>query len=358
MNAPLSGAAEIPSAAYAFFEQLHRSFETATQDTGCTERYFKLGNQTLRLAFAGSTLATQITPALEHLATLPTEGADLTVLLWDDVTSQTTLPPLPWQNQTTHAQFATVQALNTDRIFVSYNEYGGILNVYDVVNHTALFWLRDGRNVPTHEAATPLRNLLHWFLMHHNAHFIHSGAVGTATGGVLLAGKAGSGKSTTAVACLASDLLYTADDYCMLAADPAPRVYALYATAKLHGANLERVAHVGPAVVNKHELATDKATVQLYPAWQDKLLLQFPLRAILLPRVTGGRDTNLVPATTAESIRALTLSTVMILPRTDAATVRKLNRLLAQVPAYHLELGSDMAQIPQIILKVLAHPAD
>lgn len=342
-------------AALDFFQRLRRSFETAHKQAGCDERFFKLGNFTLRLCFAGPALAAQITPALNHLSATLITDADLTVLLWDDITTETTLPTLPWQTQTTHEQFDTVKALNTERFFVTFNEYGGILNAFDAATNTALFWLRDGRHVPTHEASTPLRNILHWFLMHNGAHFIHSGAVGFASGGVLLAGKAGSGKSTTAVACLESTLHYTADDYSMLAAEPEPQVYSLYATAKLHGHNLERVAHIHAAVVNKDELKREKATVLLYPAWQEKLLYHFPLRAILLPRVTGAHDTKLVPATTAESIRALTLSTVLILPRTDAATVQKLNRLIVQVPAYHLELGTDMTQIPQVILNYLNH---
>lgn len=340
-----------------FFDGLHSAFETASRKGGCDERFFQLGSFTLRLCFAGPALAAQITPALNHLATVPTGNPDLTVLLWDDVTTETILPTFPWQTQPTREQFATVQALNTRRFFVTFNEYGGILNAFDATTRTALFWLRDGQHVPTHETATPLRNLLHWFLMHNDAHFIHSGAVGTPAGGVLLAGKAGSGKSTTAVACLESELQYAADDYSMLSAEPEPHVYSLYATAKLHGHTLARVAHVKATVVNPHEL-DEKATVLLYPAWQEKLLYHFPLRAILLPRVTGARDTKLVPATTAASIRALTLSTVLILPRTDAVTVQKLNHLIARVPAYHLELGTDMTQIPNIIMNYLEHASN
>ncbi len=353
--------------AFEFFETMHRAFEVACARTGTTERFFKIGAHTLRLCFAegrddgqedgrddpAPTFAARMTRALAHLASPPMPNPALNVLLWDDATTDTRLPRLPWQFQSTAKQFATIHSLNTERIYATFNEYGGILNVFDVETNTALFWTPDARRVPTHEWSTPLRNILHWFWMHNGAFMIHSGAVGLPNGGVLLAGKAGAGKSTTAVACLESELRYAADDYCVLAAEPQPWVYSMYSSAKLHGENLARVPHIKHVVANAGELGTEKATVMLHEAWAEKLILQFPLRAIFLPRVSGARDTQLFPATYAESIRALTLSTISIMPRTDSFAVQKLNRLIQTIPAYHLELGTDMKQIPQVILKIL-----
>lgn len=335
-----------------FVESLRAAFENACRGSDRIERDFKIGLLSFRLCMAGVTLAEQMTRALEHLAHPAVQNPDLTVLLWDDATTGTKLPPLPWRSQPTRLQFETIQRLNTSRFYVSFNEYGGILNGYDAASGTAFFWLADGRNVPTHEWSTPLRNILHWFLMRHGAHFIHSGAVGTPFGGVLLAGKGGSGKSTTAVECLNSNLQFAADDYCAVTADP-PTIYSLYSSAKLHGENLARVPHIKAVVANKHELPADKATALLHRVWNEKLVLQMPLRAILLPRVSDRRDTTLTAASTLDSIRALTMSTISFLPRTDAAAVLQLNRLVASMPAYHLCLGTDMAQVSQTISRLL-----
>jgi hypothetical protein len=46
-----------------------------------------------------------------------------------------------------------------------------------------------------------------------------------------VAGKGGSGKSTTALACLDSPLVYASDHYCSLTNEPAPYVYSLYDSA-------------------------------------------------------------------------------------------------------------------------------
>lgn len=348
----MSTAARAGQGAPEFVETLRAAFEGACRASDRIERDFRIGTLSIRLQIASATLAEQMTRALEHLALPTVQNPDLTVLIWDDATTRTELPSLPWHAQPTRLQFETIQRLNTSQFYVSFNEYGGILNVYDTASNTAFFWLADGRSVPTHEWSTPLRNILHWFLMRYGAHFIHSGAVGLPSGGVLLAGKGGSGKSTTAVECLNSPLQYLADDYCVVTANP-PTIYSLYSSAKLHGENLARVPHIKPVVANTHELHAEKATALLHNTWHEKLALQMPLRAILLPRVGGGRDTTLTAASASDAIRALTMSTISFLPRTDAAAVQRLNRLVASLPAFHLCLGTDMAQVPQTISRLL-----
>lgn len=335
-----------------FIETIRTAFAHACRGSDWIERDFKMGPLSFRLRVASKTLAEQMTRALEHLSLPVVQNPDLTVFLWDDVVSRTKLPPLPWQSLPPRLQFETIERLNTPQFYVSFNEYGSILNAYDNESNTAFFWLEDGRRVPTHEWSTPLRNILHWFLMRHGAHFIHSGAVGLPSGGVLLAGKSGSGKSTTAVGCLNSTLQFAADDYCVVTSNPHI-VYSLYSSAKLRSENLARVPHVTPVVANRHELHAEKATALLQHAWNEKLVLKMPVRAILLPRVCGQRDTTLTPASPLDSIRALTMSTISFLPRTDIATVQQLNRFVTSLPAFHLCLGTDMAQVPQIISRLL-----
>jgi hypothetical protein len=116
---------------------------------------------------------------------------------------------------------------------------------------------------------------------------------------------------------------------------------------------LSHVAHIVPAVVNPDKLAAEKAIVMLDDVWRSKLLLQFPLRAILVPRVTGQRNSRLLPATATQAASALMLSTVSILPRTEPFAVQRLLDMVRSVPAYTIELGTDLPQIPAIILRFL-----
>ena len=63
--------------------------------------------------------------------------------------------------------------------------------------------------------------------------FCTAAAVGQAAGGVLLVGAGGSGKSTCALSCLTSDLLYAGDDYVAVELRPEPRVLSLFCSGKL-----------------------------------------------------------------------------------------------------------------------------
>ena len=67
---------------------------------------------------------------------------------------------------------------------------------------------------------------------------LHSAAVGTLNGGVLIAGPSGSGKSTTALACQEAGLGFTSDDYVLVSAGGPPTVHMAYSTAKVVRASL------------------------------------------------------------------------------------------------------------------------
>ncbi len=182
---------------------------------------------------------------------------------------------------------------------------------------------------------------------------IHAAAVGRPDGGVLLVGKGGSGKSTTALACLRSELVHAGDDYVLIAGVPSPFVYSLYHAAKVVPEQLWRVPHLEPWVSNRDRLDLEKAVVYLNEGFAEKLSAGFPLRAILLPRVTGGRDTRLVPASADQSLDALVPSSFIQLPGLGREGLQTMVRTVQSLPSYVLELGTDLARIPPVIASLL-----
>lgn len=218
----------------------------------------------------------------------------------------------------------------------------------------AIFWIRDARQLPYYESGAPLRTLLHWWLSNHGRQFVHAAAVGTAKAGVLLAGKGGSGKSTTVLACLDSPLVYASDDYCLLTTEPAPYVYSLYSSAKLDADNIHRLPHLASAISNADRLDTEKALLFLHEHCPEKIVSGFPVRAILLPRVTGRPGTTLTPASPITALKALAPSTLFQLPGAGHSAFQVMSKFVKQVPCYHLELGTDLAQIPEVILGLLS----
>src|SRR5205823_136180 len=81
---------------------------------------------------------------------------------------------------------------------------------------------------------TPLRHILHLWLASRGVQFVHAGAVGRPSGGCLIVGKSGSGKSTSTLATLGSELLYAGDDYVGVSVTTGgAHVHSIYGCGKL-----------------------------------------------------------------------------------------------------------------------------
>jgi len=229
------------------------------------------------------------------------------------------------------------------------------LRMLDKQDNIALFWTRDAATLPTYDRGAPFRMILNWWMGARGRQFVHAGAVGTAKGSVLLAGKSGSGKSTTATLCLEAGMYYLSDDYCLIAAESPPRVYSLYNSVKLEPTHLQRTAPaLEPWISNREELADEKALIFLNQHQPKKITRFMPIRAILLPRLTGRADTVLRPATPVDALMALAPSTIVQLAGIGQAELATMSQFIQKVPSYHLALGREMVRIPQVILQFLA----
>jgi hypothetical protein len=283
--------------------------------------------------------------------------------LWDDASTGTEMPPPPWFGYGVHdpngglksvyGKRGEVRGFNTERIRTIFQWGSDVLSMVDIDQGQALFWTRNAEHLPQWEIGSPLRNILHLWLHQHGLQYVHAGAIGTPAGGVLLVGKGGSGKSTTALTCLNSDLVYVSDDYCLVSADPVPTVLNLYNTGKVRADNVHRVPHLASVIKSIDKLDQEKALFFLNQFMPEKLSKGFPLKAILIPRVTGNVDTMLTPAPETAGLSALTLSTVHQLPGAGPAALQIIKRLTRQLPCYYLELGTDLAQIPVVIKEML-----
>jgi hypothetical protein len=80
----------------------------------------------------------------------------------------------------------------------------------------------------------------------------------------------------------------------------------------------------------------------------------FPLRAIVMPRVTKRRSTRVVETTHAAALAALAPSTILQRRPPQREALSELARLVERLPAFVLEVGSDVSYIPDAILEVVA----
>lgn len=337
-----------------YFAEVSAAFEEAGRAVGgIIDRSYTIAGYSIRLRFAGPALLPAITPALAHLEAPLHPAPALTVCLWDSATTGTKLPPFPWHAHD-HLPRGEIRGYSNGRIYTSFQSWAGILSMLDTGTDRAIFWVPQAAALPSYEAAMPLRTIFHWWMSHHERQLVHAAAVGTPEGGVLLVGKGGSGKSTTALACLDSGLIYLGDDYVALEMKPAPFAHSLYNSAKLTLDSLERLPQWLPAVTNPDRATDEKAILFVHDRYRHRIRPHFRVCAVLIPRVTAVRATRLVAASPGTGLLALAPSTIFWLPYAGDQALRTMARLVRRVPIYILEVGSDIAQIPTVVSALLA----
>ncbi|HEV7348076.1 hypothetical protein [Telluribacter sp.] len=314
------------------------------------KRYFSFGPHRVTLCFQGAEgLRTFFTKAIAHLEQEAGPAA-LTVWVLDRASSGIMLPQPAWDwNQMDG--YGTIAPFPTERYYANFQQASNTFTLLDRNTSQAVIWMNDVNALPEWERSFPLRSVLYEWLRESSSLFLHAGAVGTDTGGVLLTGRGGSGKSTSTLACLGSDLKYIGDDFVMVNTESLD-AYSLYNVAKLEWDQLLRFPTLEPLIYNTSARPHEKAQLFVWDHYPDKVSQSIPLKAILLPRFTGLTDTTIEPATGAEVLRALVPSTLALL-KAPPAYLTKIRMLIQQLPCYWLLTGTDLGQIPQTIQKLL-----
>ena len=96
-------------------------------------------------------------------------------------------------------------------------------------------------------------------------------------------------------------------------------------------------------------MVLDKALLFIQEAFPHAVTTGFPLKAILVPRITHQRRTAIRSLSPAKTLMALAPSSVFLLPVEAKQAFTRLGALVQTVPCFELALGTDIAQIPQAI---------
>ena len=348
----------------AYLELVKEGFARAEEAVGGTiDKYYKIGNHSICLRFAGEALIPYITPAIAHLACSPTTKPDLTIHLWDIVSTNSKLPLLLSSLVCLlgHAWWVladnrgALKDYSSKRLKTVFYPHPNRLSLLDLEENKAFYWLENALQVPYYEMGASLKVILHLWFQEREYHYIHAGAVGLPTGGVIIPGKGGSGKSTTTLTCLDSELMYASDDYSLITLQPEPYVYSLYNTAKLNvtETDFKRFPHLVPLIHNTDSLEEEKAMLFVQQHYPEKVSSGFPLKAIFVPRVTGELNTEIKPSTPGQALAAIAPSSILQLPGETGKAFKMMSQLVRQVKCYSLELGTDLSQISPTILNFL-----
>jgi hypothetical protein len=221
--------------------------------------------------------------------------------------------------------------------------------MWDCQGRRGIMWAADAHRLPYWVQAAPLRMILHWGLTGPRRYLLHAAAVGDESAGTLIIGPNGSGKSTTSLACVQSGLGYAGDDCVLVETEPLLRAMSVYGTAKLDAPGVKLLPGL-PAAHSSPD--TSKFIIDVAHARPRLMQRSVAISMLLLPRVTSGRIL-FRPASSAQALRTLAPSTILQHSDESATGLALMSRLVRQVPAYVLELGSDMAAVGPAIRHLL-----
>jgi hypothetical protein len=332
-------------------DELETSFERAAQaSVEVAERSICIGDAHVRLRFAGLALAGELGRAFDHLAHEGEGEPELTIHVWDAVDSGTPPPPLP-SLAPGSPRGTTVYTADDGRHFASRPALGQ-LSAYERATRKAWFWCSNAHELPFWEPAAPFRQILHWWLPDRGALLLHGAAVGQAAGGVLLVGAGGSGKSTCALSCLTSELLYAGDDYVAVQLEPEPRVLSLFCSGKLEPDHAELLPHLPAPSFAGDGALEEKSVFYVAEHFPERMSRGFPLRAIVAPRVQG-TEPQVTQRGPAQVLAALAPSTLLQLVPARQEALSAMAGLLADIPAFGLDVGGPTDLIPPTIERLL-----
>jgi hypothetical protein len=330
----------------AFYAGAQDEFEALADRDGTIEQDLAFPHRRVRLRFTSHHLANALLPALTRRRQPPTGQPDITINLWEATATLHPPIPYPWTpEQIGPAGLITGTA--TNQILAIHDTAAGAITLHHRPQHTILHRVTDHHTIPWWERAAPLRPALHLALTQPGHHLVHAGAIGNHHGAALLAGPAGAGKTTLALAALTHNLHYLADDYTLLHTHPQPTAHSIYNTISVRreGDGDEK------AVLDASALGSVRPCS--------------PVRAVVLPRIPPGRapgraparsrpsEARLRPARASEALLALAPTTVFQMPFDDGAVLGSLAQLVREVPSYQLELGADPAQLAELLEQTL-----
>jgi hypothetical protein len=338
----------------AFYDATMRRCQTAEARTGRVVRHIELAGTRIALLFAGERLVPVLFPALAHLEVEADRDADVSFHVWDTESTGVDVPPPPCRREC-FTDRGDIWSFGSRRIRSAFHWIEFSLNLLDLERREGVFWVRSSEQVPYWTKASPLRTLLHWWMEANGAQMLHAAAVGTDEGALLVTGKGGVGKSTTALTCLTAGMAYIADDYVVVRLEPEPTVFSVYSTAKLDRPQLDRFPQLAPHAANLTG-ADDKVVVHLEPAFARQLRRSLPLLCVASPTFAGVPETFFASAPPGRLQRAAAFTTMSQLPHAGRTTHEFIERMVAALPGVELHLGTNLGAIPWAIQECLRDP--
>jgi len=344
-------------------EEMAAAFERAWSGTPEVRRIarYRVAGLEVELRMAGDELARILPLPLTHLASSSGDGSgtssDLRIDLWD-ATATGEGPPVRHLRDAFHRTWpfghnVLASAPGEERVGF---ETHAATTILDRSAGRIVGCVHDASRLSLYEQGKPLQPLLLAWLSDRDVVPVHAGLIGRNGAGLLLGGVGGSGKTTTSLLCAKAGFEYLGDDYIGLFEDGTERFWgtSLYSSTWLEPAHLRRFPWLERYAIRGTE-REEKRLVLLSGVERVRLGNELEIRALVLPRVSGREETTFRPVSRGRAVLRLAPSSVLQLPFVEAErALERMTALARSVPAYELDLGTDMDGIPGQVDAILA----
>lgn len=325
------------------FQYIEAVYLQSVPQANAISIHYRLGAQIIQVEYAHAVLFTALHPAIAHLQSNCTDLPDLCIRVMEKQIENEAEAAI-WLNANSLEPASNF--ISADGTMFMQRTDEGALSLVDRVNGKAYYWIQNLATLPYWEIAAPLRIIINWWGIVRGLQLLHAAAIGYQGCGILLAGKSGTGKSSTAVACLAGGMDYLGDDHVILDTSAGTVVHSIFATAKLNDDMADLFMDLDENIQHMPRREGEKQTVFL-PA--EMISASLPVDALLVPFVTGAEETMIEPASPMLGMLALVPSTMLYCPGGADQTLKSLGEIGKNVPTYKLLAGTNREKMLQSI---------
>lgn len=332
---------------------------SAARPEQLVERTYYFAGQPVRVRVVGRALAAHIARPFAHLAApFPADTPPaLAIDLWDEAITGVSCP-VGWDLDAAESGITAVDGV------LPYSFRGRLVHCalpnsatwYSLDRARMIGWRASADRLSPIERTRPLPVLLSLWYRVHGVQIVHGGLVARDGRGVLLVGPSGSGKSTASLACLYAGFAFLGDDHTGL--QPLPdgtfSGHSLFGSCRL---DARQLASFPRLAAHAHPVDDPEGKALLFPpeVFPDRAPHQARIDALALPIVVGRGPSRIRHALPAEALRALAPSTLLqMAPAPGSPGLARMAQLVRRIPSYHLDLGSDIDDIPACIDRMLA----
>lgn len=233
---------------------------------------------------------------------------------------------------------------------VAYDFHTNSIVVYDPGTAVCAIWSQDIASYPYWARSTPFRLGLSWIADSFDGEFLHGALISKDEDAVVLAGKGGSGKSTTAIAAQAAGFDLLSDDYFLYESD---RMYPVYTRAKLLDSSFEFIPKELNATSLNPDILGQKRILDLNIETLHKYRHGVQVKNFVIPRLSEEHEIKMV--STGFVLRNLApYSLCGILGGTQRSMLR-IKRAVMNKSGWLLNLSSNATQNNELLHKIIEY---